>query len=444
MGCSCRSRASLSSCVAASELPTGGGWSGRRLFFLTAVRFWVVACCARGPAMHTLEKQKNSPLAAKGSAARKSHGIFPRGAGREADIFLLRVFLLTVPEVSELAPRHWRGIWIFAECGWVTFAQDFNHPVIEVIDGMDQDRLKTPVIFFMCFLNIISQTQTNVFMFSPQTDVIGTEHFNVLHRNFGDAIRPAVQVLFLRLQVGNIKRCCRGRQLLNGIDRRSPGRSSRNVLRKLPGRRRGLLRQVTCTTPPNVCAEGESICGSTSAVANLQSQVPEPAIGLRSYLAYSRHLRRVLLDWWHCGPASLGRGCRYFPASKKHQQRWLRPRPLPITRRRPGCLRTTPRIGKARPGMRPTMQRRCEPVRWGERIGRTRTTAGRNQVVEGLVQVLSVRSAYSAFRAGFEKRLFQRPGIPESQLPSSAYFHKCIIVRLENRCQQREREDVSR
>jgi hypothetical protein len=29
-------------------------------------------------------------------------------------------------------------------------------------------------------------------------------------------------------------------------------------------------------------------------------------------------------------------------------------------------------------------------------------------------------------------------------MPSSAYFHKCIIVRLENRCQQREREDVSR
>jgi hypothetical protein len=114
------------------------------------VRFWGAACCARGLAMLTLEKQKNSALDKRIRSAKESRNI-SRGAGREADIFLLRV-----PEVSELAPRHWRGIWIFAECSWVAFAQDFNHPVIEVIDGMDQDRLKTPVIFFMRFLNIIS------------------------------------------------------------------------------------------------------------------------------------------------------------------------------------------------------------------------------------------------------------------------------------------------
>src|ERR1700730_7435979 len=250
MGCSCKSRASLSSCVAASELATGGRVGvAEDFFFLTAVRFWGAACCARGVAMLTLEKQKNSAPDKRIRSAKKSRDI-SSGAGREADIFLLRVFLLSVPEVSELAPRHWRGIWIFAECGWVTFAQDFNHPIIEVIDGMDQDRLKTPVIFFMRFLNIISQTQANVFMFSPQTDVIGTEHFNILHRNFGDAIRPAVQVLFLRLQRRNIERRGSGRQLLNGIDRRLPGRSSRNFLRKLPERCRVLLRQVRCTTPP--------------------------------------------------------------------------------------------------------------------------------------------------------------------------------------------------
>src|SRR5580704_11607756 len=244
MGCSCRSRASLSSSVAASELPTGGLVGiADGFFFLTAVRFWGAACCARGLAMLTLEKQKNSALDKRIRSARKPRNI-SRRAGREADIFLLRV-----REVSELAPQHWRGIWIFAECGWVTLAQDFNHPIIEVIDGMDQDRLKTPVIFFMRFLNIISQTQANVFMFAPQTDVIGTEHFNVLHRNFGDAIRPAVQVLFLRLQVGNIKRRRRGRQLLDGINRRLPGRSSRNFLRKLPERGRVLLRQVRCTAP---------------------------------------------------------------------------------------------------------------------------------------------------------------------------------------------------
>src|SRR4029077_1341673 len=200
MGCSCRSRASLSSCVAASELPTGGLVGiADGFFFLAAVRFWGAACCARGLAMLTLEKQKNSALDKRIRSAKKSRNI--SSGGRETNIFLLRV-----SEISELAPRHWRGIWIFAECGWVTFAQDFNHPVIEVIDGMDQDRLKTPVIFFMRFLNIISQTEANVFMFASQTDFVGTEHFNILHRNFGDAIRPAVEVLFLRLQRRNIKR----------------------------------------------------------------------------------------------------------------------------------------------------------------------------------------------------------------------------------------------
>src|ERR1700739_909521 len=201
MGVSCRSRASLSSCVGASGLPTGGlvGITDG-FFFLTAVRFCGAACCARGLAMLTLEKQKNSALAKRIRSAKKSRNT-SSGAGRETDIFLSRV-----PEVAESAPWHWRGIWIFAECGWVALAQDLNHPVVEVIDGMDQDRLKTPVIFLMCFLNIISQTQANVFMFASQTDFIGTEHLNILHRNFGDAIRPAVEVLFLRLQHRNIKR----------------------------------------------------------------------------------------------------------------------------------------------------------------------------------------------------------------------------------------------
>src|ERR1700730_9467217 len=101
MGCSCTSRASLSSCVAASELPTGGLVGiADGFFFLTAVRFWGAACCARGLAMLTLEKQKNSALDKRIRSAKESRNI-SSGAGREADIFLLRVFLLSVPEGSE-------------------------------------------------------------------------------------------------------------------------------------------------------------------------------------------------------------------------------------------------------------------------------------------------------------------------------------------------------
>src|SRR5580704_18462733 len=112
MGCSCRSRASLSSSVAASELPTGGLVGiADGFFFLTAVRFWGAACCARGLAMLTLEKQKNSTLDKRIRSAKKLRNI-SSGTGTEADVFPLRV-----PEAGELAPQHWRGIWIFAECG---------------------------------------------------------------------------------------------------------------------------------------------------------------------------------------------------------------------------------------------------------------------------------------------------------------------------------------
>ena len=67
-------------------------------FFLTAVRFWGAACCARGLAMLTLEKQKNSALDKRIARSAEAHGIFPAGRAERQTHFRLRV-----PEVERIS-----------------------------------------------------------------------------------------------------------------------------------------------------------------------------------------------------------------------------------------------------------------------------------------------------------------------------------------------------
>src|SRR5207245_10567169 len=68
---------------------------------------------------------------------------------------------LGVSPASKLAPYNRRGIGLLAEVLWVSLAQKFDNPIAEIIDRMDLDRLKTPVILFLRLINIIQQTQTN-------------------------------------------------------------------------------------------------------------------------------------------------------------------------------------------------------------------------------------------------------------------------------------------
>jgi hypothetical protein len=154
-------------------------------------------CCDRGAARIEFERQKQSPMenviAAKAGngktpARRSLSGSLLSGSvGTERGSFPPRVFA-----VLKSAPQDGRGIGILAEGRWVSLAQNLDHPVIEVIDRMIEDGLKTPVIFFMSLLNIISQPHANVFMFTPQPDVVGTEHLDILHGNFGDTIGTPV------------------------------------------------------------------------------------------------------------------------------------------------------------------------------------------------------------------------------------------------------------
>src|SRR5207302_641286 len=246
MGCSCKSRASRSSCCSASEVVTGGLVGVTEDFFLAAGRFWVLtcrtACCVDGDAMPGFEAQKHTAHnKAIGNTKNMRTLILSRGAARED------TSSPGVLNTSKLAPQNRRGIGILAEVFWVSLAQNFDHPIVEIIDRMAQDRLKTPVIFFVSLFDIIPQTQANVLMFASQTDLIRTEHFNILHGNLGDAIRPPVQILLLWLQRRNVKRRSCSRQLLYRVGRRTPPRDSRSLSERCGA----LPSQVRCMTPPN-------------------------------------------------------------------------------------------------------------------------------------------------------------------------------------------------
>src|SRR5690349_15914863 len=136
MGCSCKSCASFSSCCSASEVATGGLAGVTEDFFLARVRLGAcgcgIVCCTRGDAVTGFVRNKHSAQEKRiGSAKNLRAGIF---AAAEENAPPPRAL-----PASKLAPRNWRGIGIFAQGRWVSLAQDFDHPVIEVIDRMDQD-----------------------------------------------------------------------------------------------------------------------------------------------------------------------------------------------------------------------------------------------------------------------------------------------------------------
>src|SRR5260370_8779261 len=194
IGCSCSSCARRSSCCSARE-DARGGVAGAGDGFLAGACLEAFACCAfvcgalvcctNGAATlafetqrqsvieHVTEKKKNgSP---KSLAPPQPCDIDFARADREATAFWPRVLSL-----NELAPQRRRGIRILAEGRWVSLAQNFHHPVIPIIDGATQHRLKTPLIFFVSLLTILSPTHPHLFMFSPQSDVVATEHLDIL------------------------------------------------------------------------------------------------------------------------------------------------------------------------------------------------------------------------------------------------------------------------
>jgi hypothetical protein len=91
-----------------------------------------------------------------------------------------------------------RGVGVFAEQGRITVGKDLHQPAIKVIDWVVHDGLESAVVFSMSFLNVVFQSDADISVFAAQSNEFRSQHFNILHRNFGHAICAAVEFLFLR------------------------------------------------------------------------------------------------------------------------------------------------------------------------------------------------------------------------------------------------------
>src|ERR1700688_3810094 len=188
MGCSCRSRARRSSSWSAAGSATGGLAGAAVEGFRTTGRFRLFAGTCGAAWLAPKAEPDNAATNRKAGARNLSGATASLRTRKESPPVSGCGFIFA----SKLTPYNRRGIRITPESLWISLAKDFDHPVIKVIHWMAQNRLEAPVIFFVSLFNIISQTETNVSMLPSQTDLVGPEHLNILHRNFGDAIGSPV------------------------------------------------------------------------------------------------------------------------------------------------------------------------------------------------------------------------------------------------------------
>ena len=94
-----------------------------------------------------------------------------------------------------LVPQNWRGVRIFAESFAIALRENFHHPAMEVINRLIENGMETAVIFFSGFVNIAAQSDTDVLILTAEANFLGPEQLDILHGNFGHAVRTAVQIL---------------------------------------------------------------------------------------------------------------------------------------------------------------------------------------------------------------------------------------------------------
>jgi len=102
-------------------------------------------------------------------------------------------------------PQRRGRVGVLSESFRIPLAQNFHHPFVEVIDGMVLNRTETPVVLFAGLIEIGSESDTDVFVFAPKTNVLGPQKFDVLHGHFGHAIGAAMQLLLIRRKAGDVK-----------------------------------------------------------------------------------------------------------------------------------------------------------------------------------------------------------------------------------------------
>ncbi len=94
---------------------------------------------------------------------------------------------------------------IFTERARVAFRQNLHQPFVKIVDWVIHDRLEAAVVFAMSFLNVVFQSDTDVFVLAGQAYLFRSQHFNILHRNFRYPICTPVQFLFLSGKVVDVE-----------------------------------------------------------------------------------------------------------------------------------------------------------------------------------------------------------------------------------------------
>ena len=65
-------------------------------------------------------------------------------------------------------------VGIIAEGRNVAFRKNFDHPAVKVVHWVVHDGLKSTIVFSMSFLNVVFQSDADVFVFTAQPDLLWT------------------------------------------------------------------------------------------------------------------------------------------------------------------------------------------------------------------------------------------------------------------------------
>src|SRR6267143_6941441 len=98
-----------------------------------------------------------------------------------------------------------RGVRVVSERVRVPFGEDFHHPAIKVIHRMVHDWFEAAVVFSMSFFNVVFQSDAEISVLAAEAHLLRSEHLYVLHRNFGYAIRAAMQFLLFGGEAVDVK-----------------------------------------------------------------------------------------------------------------------------------------------------------------------------------------------------------------------------------------------
>src|SRR5712672_1647037 len=102
--------------------------------------------------------------------------------------------------VLALVAQDRRGVRICTKRFRIASGQDFNHPVIKIIDGMRLYGMKQAIVFFVSLFNVITQSYAQILVLTPGPHIFGAQQLNILHVNLGYAIGASVQFLLIRGQ----------------------------------------------------------------------------------------------------------------------------------------------------------------------------------------------------------------------------------------------------